>query len=70
MRWPHRAAGVQIRYLQEGARVHQTELDWQRLKMQHQHDQVLTGVEQKHQAHERDMKHAMDHLTCDPFPIM
>eukprot|EP00892_Ulva_mutabilis_P006187 jgi/Ulvmu1/3940/UM018_0163.1 len=54
----------EIRYLREGANVHQTELEWQRMKMQHQQEQDVAALEQKHHSQQQDLKLAMDHLTA------
>lgn len=55
---------LQIRYLEEGSRVHQTEMEWLRLKMQHKHEHEMSVLKQRHDMFEKDSKQAMDDLMC------
>lgn len=67
--WPKAEGHVflQIRYLEEGSRVHQTEMEWLRLKMQHKHEHEITVLQQRHDMFEKDSKQAMDDLMCAPY---
>jgi hypothetical protein len=44
--------------------VHQTEMEWLRLKMQHKHDQEVATLKARHEMFEKDSKLAMDDLMC------
>lgn len=55
---------LQIRYLEEGSRVHQTEMEWLRLKMQHKHEHEIGVLKQRHDMFEKDSKQTMDELMC------
>lgn len=55
---------LQIRYLEEGSRVHQTEMEWLRMKMQHKHEHEITVLKQRHDLFEKDSKQVMDELMC------
>lgn len=55
---------MQVRFLQEGARVHKSELEWQSLKLQHQAEQELDRLRGRHSAFEKDLQRSMDDLTC------
>jgi hypothetical protein len=46
--------------------VHQTEMEWLRLKMQHKHEHEVTVLKQRHEMFEKDSKQAMDDLMCVP----
>lgn len=59
---------MQVRYLQEGARVHKNEMEWQGLKMQHQTEQELEQLRCRHAAFEKDMQRSKDDLTCARLP--
>lgn len=55
---------VQVKYLQEGARVHKTELEWQSMKMQHRAQQELDALKARHAELEHALQASMDDLTC------
>ena len=55
---------MQVRYLQEGSRVHKTELEWQGMKMQHRAQQELDAARARHAALEHALQTSMDDLTC------
>jgi hypothetical protein len=44
--------------------VHQTEMEWLRLKMQHKHEHEISVLKQRHEMFEKDSKQAMDDLMC------
>jgi hypothetical protein len=60
------AAPLQIQYLEEGARVHQTEMQWQRIKLARQHEREVAALRSRHEMNENDNKLEMDSLVYDP----
>ena len=60
---------LQVRYLQEGARVHKTELEWQGMKLQHQAEADLEQQRSRHLAVEQSLKSSMDDITCASLQV-
>lgn len=57
---------MQVRFLQEAARVHKSELEWQAMKQAHAAEQEAALLRRRHTDFERDLQRSMDDLTCGP----
>jgi hypothetical protein len=60
---------VQVKYLQEGVRVHKTELEWQAMNLKHQADLDMENLRSRHQEAQQALQAQMDDLTYAFPPI-